>query len=203
MAFRDDLHALEQRHEVLSAEAAAAARERDHVRAMLDEAKTRARLPILENLRVASPCRADWAKMSGDDRMRHCGDCKKDVFNLSDMTREEAEALLVERTGSLCVRYFQRHDGTVLLADCEVGQKRARRRKLVVIAGAAAMLAGGAAVALELVHRHAGPHPTMGEVSSTYVEVKLGQAPAPQPQYKSQLGTAVHKANGNFVIGNK
>jgi hypothetical protein len=198
MAFRDDLHALEQRHEVLSAEAAAAARERDHVRGMLDEARTRATRPVLENLRVASPCRADWAKMAGDERMRHCGDCKKDVFNVSEMTRDEAQALLVERTGSLCVRYFQRHDGTILLADCTVGQKRARRRKLVVIAGAAAMLAGGAAVALTSRSDPAPPQPVMGTVPMHYVEVELGQVPQ-----ESQLGTAVHEANGKFVMGNK
>lgn len=33
----------------------------------------------LHELRVASPCRADWDKMQGDDRMRFCGTCAKNV----------------------------------------------------------------------------------------------------------------------------
>ena len=122
MAFRDDLQALQARHQVLETAAAEAARERDHVRGMLDEARSRAKLPVLENISVAAPCNADWAHMSGDDRTRHCGDCRKNVYNLSDMTRDEAEALIVAKEGKLCVRYFQRHDGTILLADCTVGR---------------------------------------------------------------------------------
>ncbi len=44
--------------------------------------------------------------MTGDDRVRHCATCDRDVHNLSAMAREEAEALLRERTGPLCVRFM-------------------------------------------------------------------------------------------------
>jgi len=28
----------------------------------------------LSNLRIASPCPADWNKMAGDERVRHCSE---------------------------------------------------------------------------------------------------------------------------------
>src|SRR6185436_10349844 len=119
-------------------------RELEDSRQLLEQAKARARLPVLDNLRVATPCTADWNQMTGDDRARHCGDCKKDVFNISGMTRDEAEALLIERAGNLCVRYYERQDGTILLADCEIGVKRRRRRRWIAAGATLAMSAAGA-----------------------------------------------------------
>jgi hypothetical protein len=146
MPFRDDLTALSARHDALAAEVASKTRELEESRRMLDQAHARARLPVLDNIRVATPCTADWSQMTGDDRTRHCGECSKNVYNLSGMTREEAEALLIERNGDVCVRYYQRHDGTILLADCTVGVSRRRRRRLIA-AGAATLLASGVAAA--------------------------------------------------------
>jgi len=140
-AYRDDLEALNARHEALSTEVAHKSRELAQAAQLLDEAKTRARLPVLDNIRVATPCNADWENMLGDERVRACGDCKKNVFNISTLTRDEAQALIIEKQGKLCVRYFQRHDGTILLKDCSIGVGRRRKRK-VVAAGIAALLAG-------------------------------------------------------------
>ncbi len=83
---------------------------------------------ILDNLSIASPCNALWEQMAGDARSRHCQLCDKSVYNLSGMTRVEAEALLVQKEGRLCVRYFRRADGTVLTRDCPVGRERLARR---------------------------------------------------------------------------
>jgi hypothetical protein len=143
MSYRNDLEALAARHDALAAEVATKTRELDGVSHLLDEVKQRARLPILPNIRVASPCSADWNAMTGDDRVRACGDCNKNVYNISEMTREEAESLIVAKEGRLCVRYFQRKDGTILLKDCAVGVAQKRKRR-VIAAGAAALLAGGA-----------------------------------------------------------
>jgi hypothetical protein len=139
--YRDDVAALDARHAALSHELQAKTRELAEASRLLDEAKTRARLPVLDNIRVATPCSADWASMTGDERTRACAGCKKNVYNLSNLTREEAQALIVEREGKLCVRYFQRHDGTILLKDCSIGVGKKRRRTLIA-AGAAALLAG-------------------------------------------------------------
>lgn len=75
----------------------------------------------LEDVRVASPCQADWNKMDGDAQARFCGSCAKHVYNLSSMTRAEAEQLVTEKEGQLCVRFYQRADGTMLTSDCNVG----------------------------------------------------------------------------------
>ena len=103
-------------------------------------------LPVLPNIYVASPCPADWSKMTpaGDaERVRMCKQCNKHVFNLSQMSRADAEELIIEKNGSLCVRYYQRKDGTILLKDCTVAAATARRRQIAGAAAAALLATGG------------------------------------------------------------
>src|SRR5579883_2942772 len=90
---------------------------------------------MLNNLRVASPCPANWQEMNGDDRVRHCAQCNLNVYNLSAMTEPEVEKLISQREGRLCVRFYQRADGTVLTRDCPVGLWR-RVRRISQAAGA-------------------------------------------------------------------
>ena len=94
----------------------------------------------LENVRIASPCSADWNQMFGDDRKRFCGECKLNVYNLSGTSREEAEALLVNAEGRLCVRLYKRNDGTVITTDCPVGWRAAKQRVKAVAAAAFSLL---------------------------------------------------------------
>lgn len=75
----------------------------------------------LDSVSVATPCHADWNAMTGDDQLRFCPSCAKNVYNLSAMTSDEAQALLQEKEGRLCIRFFQREDGTMLTRDCPVG----------------------------------------------------------------------------------
>jgi hypothetical protein len=75
----------------------------------------------LDNVRIASPCRADWDAMQGDNRVRFCAECGKNVYNLSALTRPEAEALVTEKEGRMCVRFYQRADRSALTSDCPVG----------------------------------------------------------------------------------
>lgn len=82
--------------------------------------------PMLANIEVAAPCPASWDKMSGDDRVRFCQGCKLNVYNLSDMSESEAEELILQKEGRLCVRFFRRQDGTVLTDNCPVGLRRIR-----------------------------------------------------------------------------
>jgi hypothetical protein len=89
--------------------------------------------------------------MTGDDRVRHCGACKKDVFDISALTRDEAEALIRENHGDLCGRYYQRSDGTIILADCTIGTSR-KRKRFVIAAGVVTVFAIGG-VARYLDHR--------------------------------------------------
>ncbi len=95
---------------------------------------------LLNQIKIASPCSADWEQMQGHDRVRFCDECTKNVFNLSAMTRRDAEALLRETNGNVCTRLFRRQDRTVLTEDCPVGIRvkltRVRRRVGWAIAGA-------------------------------------------------------------------
>ena len=83
----------------------------------------------LDNIRVASPCRASWEAMSGNHQARFCQTCQKNVFNLSRMTREEAESLIRKKEGTLCVRFARRADGTLVTDDCPVGLRVKRTKR--------------------------------------------------------------------------
>jgi hypothetical protein len=67
--------------------------------------------------------------------MRFCSLCSKNVYNLSALDRTAAQALVERYEGRLCVRFYQRSDGTVLTADCPLGVRRATRRLAVWAAG--------------------------------------------------------------------
>ncbi len=84
----------------------------------------------LDNLHIASPCHASWDGMTGDDQARFCKSCNKNVFNLTMMTRQDAEKLIRVKEGNLCVRYSQREDGTIITQDCPVGLERAKQTAL-------------------------------------------------------------------------
>jgi hypothetical protein len=113
----------------------------------------------LENVQVASPCSESWDEMVGDERARLCLKCDKNVYDVSAMTRDEAEALIAQSEGQaegLCLRFYRRKDGTILTADCPVG----RRRRRVTRVAAAALAFGGGALALHAYERSC----TMGEM---------------------------------------
>jgi len=94
----------------------------------------------LHTLKVASPCHADWDEMQGDAQVRFCGGCRKSVYNLSEMTHDEAQALVNRLEGRLCVRFYARADGTLLTQDCPVGLRAVRRKLVKKLSYAAAVL---------------------------------------------------------------
>jgi hypothetical protein len=113
-------------------------------------------LSVLDSVRIAAPCPVAWESMTGDARVRHCDQCNLKVFNISDMTRDEADAFLRDAAGiraaggRVCAGFWRRGDGTILLKDCPVGLAKVRAalaRKMSRIAAALALLVGaGAAV---------------------------------------------------------
>jgi hypothetical protein len=92
----------------------------------------------LDEVRVASPCHAEWDEMLGDERVRFCGQCEKHVYNLSALSRREAASLVLATEERLCVRFYQRRDGTMLTDNCPVGLRSLRRALLLRIGGLAA-----------------------------------------------------------------
>ena len=45
-------------------------------------------------IKLDTPCTADWNAMTGDNKRRFCGLCKKNVHNLSGRTEKEAQKFL-------------------------------------------------------------------------------------------------------------
>lgn len=140
------------------------------------------------HLKIASPCKVPWDSMSGDNAIRYCGTCERHVYNLSEMTFEQTEALLAAPAGRPCVRFFQRADGTVMTADCAVGARRVRRQRIAVGVGAGLISALGYA---GMPHGAAATPPTPTVVAPAPAPVpvepprqpieKMGQAVAPPP----------------------
>jgi hypothetical protein len=105
-----------------------------------------ARTIALHRIEIPTPCTASWDLMQGDDRVRHCGSCNKNVFNLSAMAEDEAADLLAGNAdGHLCVRFYRRSDGTVLTSDCGARTPSASRQAWTRLAGATALALSAAA----------------------------------------------------------
>ncbi len=96
----------------------------------------------LDSVRIASPCSSDWNAMYGNERMRFCSECKLNVYNLSEMTKQEAENFLMSAEGRVCMRIYRRKDGTVLTKDCPVGWKAIKQRTSKVVTAAFSIVAG-------------------------------------------------------------
>ena len=108
--------------ELDEAESLRAARLRE--KAMLEESVQRERQPLLARIRVKTPCRESWEAMAGSESRRHCERCKRDVYDLSEMTRAEVEALFAHEAEAPCVRLRLRHDGRVATSDCPIEPSR-------------------------------------------------------------------------------
>jgi hypothetical protein len=82
----------------------------------------------LSHVRIAAPCPADWERMRGNERVRFCDGCSMNVYNLSNMAKKDAEALILNTEGRLCVRYYSRADGSIIIENCPVGLRALKRR---------------------------------------------------------------------------
>jgi hypothetical protein len=99
-------------------------------------------LQLLSQIEIASPCPVRWDEMTGNDRVRHCVQCDKQVYDISTMTAQAAYDFLVRHETSICIQLYKRKDGTVLTADCPVGvRERLRRRWRQAVALVASMFA--------------------------------------------------------------
>jgi hypothetical protein len=78
---------------------------------------------------IQNPCAANWDEMDGDQTVRFCGQCKKNVHNLTAMFPEQLERTLALReSGSLCVFMARRDDGTVIIDNCPAFLRKSRDR---------------------------------------------------------------------------
>lgn len=145
----------------------------------------------LEVLRVDEPCTASWDEMRGDGRVRFCGHCRKHVHDLSAMPRDEAERLVCEQAGSLCVRFTRAADGAVLTLDYQRpgGVVRTWRFWTVIVAFAGLAAAVANALGLGAFTKPQQPIIVMGSPPPITAPVMGGACPAPR-------GTAAPPAPG-------
>jgi hypothetical protein len=91
----------------------------------------------LDSLRIVTPCTLPWSSMRGDDAVRFCARCHKNVYNVAALSEAEAVALVERAEGRVCLRLTRRPDGTVVTGDCWAALRRARQRGLLALAVAA------------------------------------------------------------------
>ena len=132
----------------------------------------------LDHVRISAPCTADWDAMIGTQSKRFCGQCRLNVYNLSGMTRREAEQLIASTEGRLCVRFYRRADGTILTENCPVGLRALKRRlSRIRSATVSAILSFLAGLGLYTALDEREPVRTMGTISPTV----MGTLPAYPP----------------------
>lgn len=90
----------------------------------------------LDSLRIITPCTVPWSSMTGDDAVRFCGKCSKNVYNVAELTRAEAIDLVERAEGRVCMQLSWRRDGTLATGDCWARLRRARRRGLLALLAA-------------------------------------------------------------------
>ncbi len=135
----------------------------------------------LEKLTIATPCKADWSQMKGNDQKRFCDLCHLNVYNLSGLSQAEAEALIQNTEGRLCVRLFRRADGTVLTQDCPVGLAAQLRRRYQRLHAALITAVVGVAAAIGYTRwasRSTCATPMMGGVATQGLVATMGEAAA-------------------------
>ena len=127
------------------------------------------------DIRIAKPCDQTWTAMKGDEQVRHCGACQKNVYNIAAMTETEVEALIRRTEGHFCARIYRRTDGRILTADCPRGVAAVRRKRTLAVTGVFAAFTG---VLYAM--------PVMG-TSRNHVRVQLGRLRA-EP-FEKPIGT--------------
>ena len=98
-------------------------------------------LPILNQISIPEPCPASWDAMTGDEKSRHCAQCEKSVFHLSNMTADEAARVVEQSGGDLCVRGAFRPDGSLVTRGTRPERAIRMFRRLAATAVALPMMA--------------------------------------------------------------
>jgi hypothetical protein len=157
--------------------------------------------PLL-GIQIASPCKADWDSMNGDDQRRFCGECNLSVYNLSGMSKTEAENLLIESEGKVCVRLFKRSDGSIITKDCPIGFEKIRERAKLILTAAVSIvftfigvlgmqnLIGNEEKSIARLHLFTTPTPEklMGEFAEPSPTPKKTASPKPTPETRILMG---------------
>lgn len=138
------------------------------------------RKKIFDSIEVPNPCSQNWAGMSGNDEVRFCSSCETNIYNLSAMTRQEAEKLLNNSNGKICVRYEKNSKGKIVTAP----------PKLTQITRRATIAAGVLATALSLsAMNYAQGEPIIEKIRAKNTEEKVDKKNASKQGLANISGT--------------
>jgi hypothetical protein len=147
----------------------------------------------LDDLRIASPCQASWEDMAGDARIRFCGGCRQNVYNLSEMSRTEAEAFVDASEGRHCLRFYKRADGTLITKDCSCGRADGHRQ-MARLGTRFALLFGlmaGAALSPRIVGSHPSAPASAGDTVIIDAETRESSPPPTSTDPKKPVASPV------------
>lgn len=147
MAHRSARDALRERREEILGQLAAleTVEDADQARTLLlrelDEVRSSLELitpprPLRMRLRLVRGCDMRWENMVGDARVRHCGACDREVYDLTAMSADEVEAFVEARQHDLpCVQLHARPDGRYQDGPCAPAERRHLTRAALAAAG--------------------------------------------------------------------
>jgi hypothetical protein len=137
-------------------------------------------------MHIAKPCNQSWTAMKGDEQVRHCGACRKNVYNISEMSEAEVEDLIRRTDGKFCARLYRRTDNRVMTSDCPKGVAAVRRRRTLAVTASFGVAAtvlwpvmrsatmGAVAPARRQSNGDKSDEPTMGVAKVDYKEMVMG-----------------------------
>jgi len=132
--------------------------------------------------KVSSPCPVSWDGMTGDNKTRFCGQCRLNVYNLAEMSREEIASVVRQTGGRLCGRLYVRSDRMATVGDCPRGAFRKRVRRGLMVA-AVLVLAGFGGLLKSAGNQDRRVHPVWVQNVLNWID--------PEPQPKFMLGKMV------------
>jgi hypothetical protein len=92
----------------------------------MKDSSSKPNLLSFDAIQSATRCQQEWANMGGNECVRFCNTCHKNVYNVGAMKPEEAEELILRHERGARIRLHQRADGTLLTSDCPVGIAQSR-----------------------------------------------------------------------------
>lgn len=96
----------------------------------------------VQNVVIQSPCSVNWNDMDGDQMVRFCGQCKKNVHNLSTLPPKEVASVLQKRKiEPTCVIMRRNSSGQVVFDNCPVFLRASRDRFCAIVANVLLILA--------------------------------------------------------------
>src|SRR5581483_11346640 len=151
----------------------------------------------IDRVKLARPCSTEWEVMAGNEQVRYCQQCEKNVYNFSQMTRAEVEELLAGTQGRLCARFERRGDGSILTDDA-LSLPSARRPlssgfSRLAVATISAALGFSIPVA-------ASPATTSGSSVLLNRQNKTDQ-PQPNQGRQTRLAGTIYDASGAVIVG--